>query len=94
MQSLNVVNPMLLSESSGNKASLVLLNETTRSIFDLEKPSVTHRLNTRRTRNNIPSSSLLKRLKFLHVLSPLGVLNRLSVRTGLTSSMHGGNKGL
>ena len=93
VQSLIIVNPLLLSKSSGNKAILVPLNRTIRSMFDLEDPFATHRLNTLWTRNNIPSIILLKCLKFLcHGLSPLGVLNRLPIRTRLTSSMYGGKK--
>jgi len=64
-------------------------------MFDIKDPFATHRLNTRRTRNNILSTSLLKHPKFLcHGFSPLWVLNRLSVRSGLTSSMYGGKKSL
>ena len=45
---------MLLSKSSGNQASLVPLNGTIRSMFDLEDPFATHRFNTRPTKEQYP----------------------------------------
>ena len=70
-KSLFIINPMLLSKTPGNKASLVAINSAIRSSLDLTNPFTTDSRFSRGEINQIPCSSLMQCIQlFFHSLLP------------------------
>ena len=81
-KSLLIINPILLSKTPGNKASLVVINSVIRSSLDLINPFTTNSRFSRGEINQIPCSSLMQCIQlFFHSLLPQ------RVRRSLTKSL-------
>jgi hypothetical protein len=57
---VTIINTMLLSEATGNKACLVLINGAIRSLLGLKDPLTANNINASRTRDKLPGMCLLQ----------------------------------
>jgi hypothetical protein len=71
IESITIINTILLSETTGDKTSFIFINRTIGSLLYLENPLATHNIDSMRPRNQDPGISALESRKFLcHGITP------------------------
>ena len=82
-ESISIVDPLLLSKTTSNKASFVLVNRTILTMLGLKDPLAAHNINTRRPRHQHPCVRVTKGSKFRrHGGTPSRFTKSITMRSG------------